>query len=64
MINFQFQTEKVKNLKEHAVTMEHDARFLYWELCDVVLELLSAEGMRQTEKLAEEYDSETGLRRK
>ncbi|KKK89583.1 hypothetical protein LCGC14_2731650, partial [marine sediment metagenome] len=52
MINFQFQTEKVKNLKEHAVNMEHDARFLYWELCDVVLELLSAEGMRQTEKLA------------
>ena len=47
----EFQIEKVKNLKESAGTdptlLEHNTRFLFRELCDVVLELLAKEEDRE-----------------
>ena len=48
----EFQIEKVKNLKTASGTydpkkgglrLEHNTRFLFRELCDVVLELLAIE---------------------
>ncbi len=59
----EFQIEKVKNLKESAGTdptlLEHNTRFLFRELCDVVLELLAREKEREVQKEKEE-DKEAG----
>lgn len=49
-IMIEFQIEKVKSIKDLSITMEHESRLLFRELCDVVLELLAKEKMRESEK--------------